>query len=185
MAAAIELGEEGMTLFRDNLRYVAEAEKIAAPPAPEWATANRILLELDTMRLRDFSTLGCKHTQTPVLIDAPYAGHSSTIADYAKGQSLVETFQAAGLEHVLVTDWKSATDAMKDFDIDKYLTDINTAVDHPLSPVDLASSGGGDLLVGDVTSQFWRHFKFPWSSANQYNNLPKPEKTSGNRSCFT
>jgi poly(3-hydroxybutyrate) depolymerase len=48
-----------------------------------------------------------------MLVDAPYAGHSSSSADYAKGQSMVETLRAAGLERVLGTDWKSATDAMK------------------------------------------------------------------------
>lgn len=84
-AAAIELGEEGMKIFQDNLRYVATTEEMAAPPEPEWATPNRILLEMDTMRLRDFSLAGHKCAQTPVLIDAPYAGHHSTIADYAKG----------------------------------------------------------------------------------------------------
>ena len=137
MAAAIELGEAGMKLFQDNLRYVAEAEEISAPPKPAWATSNHVILNLDTMRLRDFSPIGYTPSQAPVLIDAPYAGHSSTIADYAKGQSLVETLQAGGLKHVLVTDWKSATDAMKNFDIDKYLSDINTAVDHLGGTIDL------------------------------------------------
>lgn len=128
LAAAIELGEEGMQLFQDNLRYAAAAAEIASPPPPQWATPNRILLDLDTMRLRDFSEPGRQSAQTPVLIDAPYAGHSSTIADYARGQSLVETLQANGLAQVWVTDWKSATAAMKDFGIDKYLADIDTAV---------------------------------------------------------
>lgn len=153
-AAAIELGEEGMTLFQDNLRYVAEAEEIAAPREPEWATSNRVLLDLDTMRLRDFSALGRKHTQTPVLIDAPYAGHSSTIADYAIGQSLVETLQAGGLEHLLVTDWKSATDSMKSFDIDKYLTDINTAVDYLGGMVDLIGLCQGGWMSTMYAARF-------------------------------
>src|ERR1039457_1245117 len=78
MAAAIELGEEGMKLFQNNLHYLAEAERLAAPPVPEWATSNRIILDLDTMLLRDFSSVGSNHAQTPVLIDAPYAGHHST-----------------------------------------------------------------------------------------------------------
>jgi polyhydroxyalkanoate depolymerase len=81
------------------------------------------------MRLRDFSRLDAKSGAVPVLVDAPYAGHSSTIADYAIGQSLVETLMAAGLRHVLATDWKTATEAMRDFGIDKYLTDIDTAVE--------------------------------------------------------
>jgi poly(3-hydroxybutyrate) depolymerase len=138
LAAGIELEEEGLKLVQDNLKFVAEAEEISAPPPPEWATPNRVLLELDTMRLRDFSTAASAR-QPPILIDAPYAGHSSTIADYAKGQSLVETLLAHGLERVLATDWKPATVAMKEFDIDKYLAEINVAVD------DL---GGSAILVG-------------------------------------
>jgi hypothetical protein len=55
-AAAIEFGEEGMRRFQDNLEFIAEAQRINAPPAPEWATPNRIDVELATMRLRDFST---------------------------------------------------------------------------------------------------------------------------------
>ena len=54
-AAGIELGEEGLALFADNLKFVAEAEEISAPPRPQWATENSIVLDLDTMRLRDFS----------------------------------------------------------------------------------------------------------------------------------
>ena len=51
----------------------------------------------------------------PTLIDAPYAGHTSTVADYAPGQSLVETLQTGGIRRVLCLDWKSATEQMKDF----------------------------------------------------------------------
>lgn len=139
MAAAIEMEADGLKLFSDNMRYLAEAERIERPPEPEWATKNRIQLDLDTMRLRDFSTSRRVAGGVPILVDAPYAGHSSAIADYAKGQSLVETLLATGLEQVLVTDWKSATEAMRDFDIDKYLAEINVAVD------DL---GGRVALVG-------------------------------------
>jgi len=129
MAAAIEMEENGLRMFQDNMRYIAEAAKIETPPPSEWATVNRVVLDLDTVRVRDFSGSVKATGAVPVLVDAPYAGHSSTIADYAPGQSLVETLMAAGLEHVLVTDWKSATDEMRDFDIDKYLADLNTVVD--------------------------------------------------------
>ncbi|HUL95228.1 MAG TPA: alpha/beta fold hydrolase [Usitatibacter sp.] len=154
LAAAIEMGEQGMSLFRDNLRYVAEAGKIDAPPLPGWATPNRILLDLETMRLRDFTPAGHAHAHKPVLIDAPYAGHSSTIADFAVGQSLVATLQAAGLERVLVTDWKSATDAMKDFGIDKYLADIDTAVDHVGGTVDLVGLCQGGWMSAMYAARF-------------------------------
>ncbi len=137
LASTIELAEIGARQFDDNLKFVAAASTIAAPPPPEWATKNRIAADLDVMRLRDFSAAGA--TGTPVLVDAPYAGHSSTIADFAKGQSLVETLLASGLSRVLCTDWKSATPEMKNYDIDKYLAGINVVVD------DL---GGAVHLVG-------------------------------------
>ena len=138
-AAAIELTETGMKLFKDNLEFLAASEAVTLPPPPVWATENRVVLDLDTMRLRDFGAAPPGRATTPVLIDAPYAGHSSTIADYARGQSLVQTLRASGLGPVLVTDWKAATAAMKDFDIDKYLAEINVVVD------DL---GGAVHLVG-------------------------------------
>jgi polyhydroxyalkanoate depolymerase len=128
-AAGIELATEGLSLFRDNLKYAAETYAFAAPPPPEWATKNDISLELHTLLLRDFSSATRADRGIPVLIDAPYAGHSATIADYARGQSLVETLLASGLGRVLVTDWKSATPEMKDFDIDTYLAEMNVVVD--------------------------------------------------------
>lgn len=137
LAAAIEMGDQGLKLFERNLRFVAETQKIVAPPPPEWATANRVVLDMDTMRLRDFSRP--QASGVPVIVDAPYAGHSATIADYDKGQSLVETLLANGVERVFVTDWKAATPDMKEFDIDKYLAEINVVVD------DL---GGRASLVG-------------------------------------
>ncbi|HPR06633.1 MAG TPA: alpha/beta fold hydrolase [Denitromonas sp.] len=154
MAAAIELGEEGLTQFQNNLRYVEKAIEFADPPDPEWATANRIVLELDTLRLRDFSRPGQTHARTPVLVDAPYAGHSSTIADYAVGQSLVETLMAGGLTQVLVTDWKSATAAMKDFDIDTYLADIDTVVEHLGGKVDLVGLCQGGWMSAMYAARF-------------------------------
>lgn len=134
-AAAIELKDEGMRLYRQNLDFLAEAGEVVAPPEPEWATPNRIVLDLDTMRLREFGA----RKGVPVLIDAPYAGHSSTIADYAKGQSLVETLLSMGVGRVLATDWKAATAEMRDYDIDKYLAEINVVVDEV---------GGAIQLVG-------------------------------------
>jgi poly(3-hydroxybutyrate) depolymerase len=127
MAAGIELADEGLKLFADNVRFAAEAQAITAPPLPAWATDNRIMLDLATMRLREFSRGG--DAALPVVIDAPYAGHSATIADFDKGQSLVETILDGGLPRVLVTDWKSATEEMKYFDIDTYLAELNVAVD--------------------------------------------------------
>ena len=153
-AAAIEFGEEGLRLFQDNVAFLTAAHLINAPLAPEWATPNRIDLELDTMRLRDFSTQRSSPRSTPVLIDPPYAGHSSSIADYAKGQSLVETLRAAGHDRIFVMDWKSATTEMKDYDVDKYLAEINVVVDDLRIPVHLVGLCQGGWMSAMYASRF-------------------------------
>jgi poly(3-hydroxybutyrate) depolymerase len=153
MAAALEMEAEGLRIFEDNLKYLAETEILEALPASQWATANRVIIELDTMRLRDFSKSGDKD-RVPVLIDSPYAGHSSNIADYAKGQSLVEALLASGLSRVLVTDWKSATRQMRDFDIDKYLAEINVAVDDLGGRVSLVGLCQGGWMSAMYASRF-------------------------------
>lgn len=153
-AAAIEMGEEGLQLFDQNLKFIAEAERLESELKPNWANANRVLPDLDTMRLRDFSVETPDRAVAPVLVDAPYAGHASTIADYAKGQSLVETLRAAGLDRVLVTDWKSATEAMKNYDIDKYLAEINVAVDDLGGAVNLVGLCQGGWMCAMYAARF-------------------------------
>lgn len=156
MAAAIELDEDGLRLFADNLRFLDQALEISVPHAPRWATPNRIRLDLPTMRLRDFR--GARRPsappRAPVLVDAPYAGHSSTIADFAKGQSLVATLQENGLDEVFVTDWKSATPAMKDFSIDSYLLDLDAAVARLGDSVDLVGLCQGGWLCAMYAARF-------------------------------
>jgi poly(3-hydroxybutyrate) depolymerase len=151
-ATTIEMGMEGLKLLRDNMQFVSEAEEISVPPPPEWATKNRVILDLDTMRVRDFSAKGA--SGLPVIVDAPYAGHSSTIADFAKGQSLVETLTGAGLGRVLVTDWKSATPEMANFDIDKYLAEINALVDDLGGTVHLVGLCQGGWMSAMYAARF-------------------------------
>lgn len=122
------IGKEEFDLFRRGVDTVAEAVKLDTALTPTFATPNRVLLDLHTMRLRDFTPADAP-AQIPTIIDAPYAGHPSSIADYAAGQSLVETLQANGVKRVYVTDWRSATPEMKDYDIDNYLAEINVIVD--------------------------------------------------------
>jgi len=101
---------------------------------PQWTTPNRIVLELPTMRLRDFST---RTHGKPTLLCAPYALHGATIADFAQGHSLVEALRRGALFRVFVTDWHSANPEMRNFSIDTYLADLNVAVDELGPPVDL------------------------------------------------
>jgi len=153
-AAAIELGEAGLKLFDENLKFVAEVARIEYALKPTWATANRVVRELDTMRVRDFSPRSRAGGAAPVLVAAPYAGHSATITDFAKGQSLIETLHAAGLDRVLVTDWKSATASMKNYDVDKYLAELNVVVDDLGAKTHLVGLCQGGWLCAMYAARF-------------------------------
>ena len=115
----------------------------AAKPELPWTTPNRIVLELSTMRLRDFSQ---RRSGQPVLICGPYALHSTLIADFAPGHSIVERLQQGGLDRIFLTDWRSASPDMRYLAIDQYLADLNVAVDEAGAPVDLIGLCQGGWL---------------------------------------
>jgi poly(3-hydroxybutyrate) depolymerase len=127
MTAAAQLVEEGVELYAKNFAFLAEEEKLNYELKPRLATANRVMLDLRTMLFRDYSAPVA--SGVPTIVDAPYAGHTAMIADYHVGQSLIETLLANGLHRVFLTDWKSATQDMKDLEIDQYLAEINVCVD--------------------------------------------------------
>ena len=151
-----EMGEEGMALYKRNLDFVDEVVKEELVLEPVWASKNDIIHEDDMGRLRDFSDARARADKTivPTVIDAPYAGHNSTIADYAKGQSLVETLQACGLRRVLCSDWKSATVEMKDWDIDGYLARINGVVDDLGGKANLFGLCQGGWMAGMFAARY-------------------------------
>jgi len=113
---------------------------------PRWATRNRVVLELLSVRLRDFSTTP---EGVPTLICAPFALHGSTIADFASRHSLVAALQGAGIERVFVTDWRSASLEMRFLSIDSYLADLNVLVDELGGRVNLLGlcQGGWMALI--------------------------------------
>ena len=152
LEAGLQISEAGLDAFRRNMKFVDVAQKIRNPPQPKWATKNAVRLDLDTMRLRDFSAPGA--TGLPVLIDAPYAGHNSTIADFAEGQSLAATLLANGIGRVYVTDWKTATEEMRDFDIDKYLAELNVVVDELGGRVNLVGLCQGGWMSAMYAARF-------------------------------
>lgn len=151
-AAAAAMGEQALQLMQRNADFLTEAATLDHPAASTWATANTVRLDLKTMRLRDFGQSAA--AATPVLVDAPYAGHSSTIADYAPGQSLVQTLRDNGLPWVLATDWKSATPQMRYFDIDTYLAELNAVVDDLGGQVHLVGLCQGGWLSTMFAARF-------------------------------
>ena len=121
-------------------------------PRPDWASAHKVRLELHTMRLLDFSPAPPSAPVTLIL--PPYAGHTSTIADFHKGQSLVETFLEHGGSPLCAVDWKSATAAMKDYDIDTYLAELNVCIDEIGTPANLVGLCQGGWLAAMYAARF-------------------------------
>lgn len=152
MAAAFALEAEGLGLFRKNLQFLGEAAKLDHGLAPRFATANTVALELHTLRLRAYGDAQSGARAT--LVDAPYAGHTATIADYHAGQSLVATLLATGLRRVFLTDWKSATPEMKDYDIDNYLAELNVCVDELGGPVNLVGLCQGGWMSAMYAARY-------------------------------
>jgi polyhydroxyalkanoate depolymerase len=150
VAMASSLAAEGADLYAKNLKFVEEEIRIHEDLRPALATPNQVRLDLRTMLLRDYGRPG----NIPTLVDAPHAGHTAVIADYHKGQSLVETLLANGIEHVALTDWKSATEDMKDLEIDNYLAELVVAIDDLGGRVNLVGLCQGGWLSAMVAARF-------------------------------
>jgi polyhydroxyalkanoate depolymerase len=150
MAMAMRLLEQGSDAYAKNLKFVEEDIKVRHELRPVLATPNQMRLDLRTMVLRDYGKPG----GIPTLIDAPHAGHSAMIADYHKGQSLVEALLANGIGHVALTDWKSATEDMKDFEIDNYLAEVVVAIDDLGGRVNLVGLCQGGWVAAMVAARF-------------------------------
>src|SRR3990172_2202345 len=86
------VGCETLEALRKNLEFLKVVDKtLIERPKLEWTTENKVRIELDTVRLRDFSKRHAKYDDIYTLILAPYAGHTSQIADFDEGQSLIGT----------------------------------------------------------------------------------------------
>jgi poly(3-hydroxyalkanoate) synthetase len=134
-------------------RFVGFAMGAADIPShePAWATPNTVALELNSVRLRDFSTAA---DGVPTLLCAPFALHGAAVADMAPGHSLVAALRVAGLRRLFVTDWRSATVAMRYLGIDDYLADLNVLVDQLGGNVDLVGLCQGGWLSLLYTARF-------------------------------
>nr|WP_217426221.1 alpha/beta fold hydrolase [Pandoraea terrigena] len=151
MIMAKTLLDEERELYAKNFKFVDEEIKIHEALRPKLATPNQARLNLRTMVLRDYGTPGAG---TPTLVNAPYAGHTATIADYREGQSLVETLLGNGIGHVALTDWKSATVDMKDLEIDNYLAELVVAIDDLGGRVNLVGLCQGGWSSAMIAARF-------------------------------
>lgn len=145
LLAAASASEAVASLLSDFARrLVAEGGERARRPEPGWDTPHEIALDLQTMRLRDFSA---GEGGMATLICAPYALHGASVADFSPGHSLVEALRGAGVRRLAVTGWRSATPDMRFLPIDAYLADLNVAVDDIGPPVDLIGLCQGGWLA--------------------------------------
>ncbi|MCT8266141.1 alpha/beta fold hydrolase [Afifella sp. JA880] len=150
VAMASALAEEEAELYARNVKFIEEEIKIHHELRPQLATENRVRLELRTMHLRDYG----REEGRPTLVIAPYAGHSAMIADYHKGQSLVQTLLDGGIAHVALTDWKSATPDMRDFEVDNYLEELLVAIEDLGGSVDLVGLCQGGWASAMLAARF-------------------------------
>ncbi|KVQ90745.1 alpha/beta fold hydrolase [Burkholderia ubonensis] len=150
--AAAAMFEAGTELTARNLRFLAEEEKLHFEMHPALASANRPLLELRTMIFRDYSDGAARGL--PTIVDAPYAGHSAMIADYQPGQSLMQTLREHGVSRLYLTDWRSATEDMKDLEIDQYLAELNVCVDELGGRVNFVGLCQGGWMAAMYAARF-------------------------------
>ena len=139
-ASAGELASSWGALF---LGFSRDADGGQTPQEPEGATPGKIALELQAVRLRDFTVA---QGGVPTLLCTPLALHGAAIADLAAGHSLVAALRDAGMGQLFMTDWRSASAEMRFLGIDEYLADLNVLVDHLGGLVDLIGLCQGGWL---------------------------------------
>lgn len=152
LVAAKNMAELNLDVFRKNLAFLQEEHKIKDKLKPVLATENKITLDLRTMLFRNYSKPDAQGL--PTIVDAPYAGHSAMIADYRQGQSLMETLASNGIDNLYLCDWKSATEDMKDLEIDQYLAEINVCVDDLGGRVNFIGLCQGGWMVAMYAARF-------------------------------
>ncbi len=139
--AAASAVETASSLAAQFLGFDADGDR--AVQEPEGATPGEIALELHTVRLRDFTVV---KSGVPTLLCTPLALHGAAVADLATGHSLVAALRGAGIERLLMADWRSASADMRFRGIDDYLADLNVLVDHVGGLVDLVGLCQGGWL---------------------------------------
>lgn len=150
-ALAAASASETAAVLAQRFADLAAGGAAAPIPEPGWTTPNRIVLDLQTVRLRDFSGT---ETGVPTLLCAPLALHGASITDLAPGHSLVGALREAGLARLYVTDWRSADDAMRYLRVDDYLATLNVLIDEIGGTVNLIGLCQGGFLALAYAARF-------------------------------
>jgi poly(3-hydroxybutyrate) depolymerase len=150
---AVAVGGFAGQMMQDAIASLSAPNGQPPHSGPEWTTPNVVARELSTVRLRDFSTAA---QGVPTLLCAPYALHAADILDFAARHSVVEALRQGGCGRVFVTDWRSATAAMRFYSIDTYLSELNVLVDDLGGTVDLVGVCQGGWLALTYAARFPR-----------------------------
>ena len=142
--AAASAGEFAASVAKQFVDMAVGPDAEPREGEPAWATANRIVLRLETVSLRDFSTAP---DALPTLLVTPFALHGSAIVDIAPDYSLIEAMRDAGVSRLFATDWHSATPHMRYLGIDDYLADLNVLVDQMGGHVNLVGLCQGGWMA--------------------------------------
>lgn len=129
-----------------------EADAAARSAEPwRWTSANTVVRDFATMRVREFATGG---KGPGVILIAPFALHTATIADLAPGHSVIEALQTAGMARIWLTEWRSADATRRHQSIDACLADLNVVVDDFGVPAPLAGLCQGGMLAAIYAARF-------------------------------
>ncbi|MGC9162444.1 MAG: alpha/beta fold hydrolase [Thiomonas sp.] len=152
MQLAASMTAQGLELVARNVKFLDEELRLHGGIKPRLATAHSVRLKLRTLDLCDYSAASAKGI--PTLVNAPYAGHTSMIADYHEGQSLMQTLKNNGIGALFLTDWHSATPDMKDLEVDQYLGDFLACIDDLGGRVHLVGLCQGGWMAAMLAARF-------------------------------
>jgi len=111
---------------------------------PRFMTPNTVAYEDSAVTLRRFDS---DRTDIPILIIPPQAGHHSSIADYAEGQSLVQACLNETTRPVYVIEWRTSSPYRCSEKIDDLVLQLHACVQKIGSPVILTGLCQGGWLA--------------------------------------
>lgn len=149
---AADMLQQEVKLVARNVKFLSEEARLHGGLKPRLATSHDVRMRLRTLDLCDYSAPDARGI--PTLVNAPYAGHTSMIADYHQGQSLMQTLRAGGVGPLFLTDWHSATLDMRDFDVDQYLAELLACIDDLGGRVNLVGLCQGGWMAAMLAARF-------------------------------
>ncbi|MGC8703363.1 MAG: alpha/beta fold hydrolase [Thiomonas sp.] len=152
MQLAADMAAQGLELAERNVKFLDEELRLHGGIKPRLATAHSVRLKLRTLDLCDYSAPDAQGI--PTLVNAPYAGHTSMIADYHEGQSLMQTLKAGGVGPLFLADWHSATQDMKDLEVDDYLAHLLACIDDLGGRVHLVGLCQGGWMAAMLAARY-------------------------------